>query len=114
MLHNYIKTSLRSLRANKTHSFVNIAGLAAGMAVTILIGLWIWDEVSFDKSNSHYDRIAQVLGHATMNGSVNTFPTQPVPEADVLRNDFGSDFKYVVRSSWNELPSSEIPIPSAN
>jgi putative ABC transport system permease protein len=103
MLHNYVKTALRSLRANKTHSFVNIAGLAIGMAVTILIGLWIWDEVAFDKSNPHYDRIAQVLGHATMNGSVNTFPTQPVPEADVLRHDYGSDFKYVVRSSWNEL-----------
>src|SRR5580698_5330890 len=103
MLHNYVKTALRSLRANKTHSFVNIAGLAIGMAVTILIGLWIWDEVSFDKSNPHYDRIAQVLGHATMNGSVNTFPTLPVPEADVLRQDYGSDFKYVVRSSWNEL-----------
>jgi hypothetical protein len=84
------------------------------MAVTLLIGLWIRDEVSFDKSNSHYERIAKVLGNATMNGSVNSFPTQPVPEADVLRNDFGSDFKYVVRSSWNELPSSEIPIPSAN
>ncbi len=103
MLHNYFKTVLRSLRASKTHSFINIAGLAVGMTVAILIGLWIWDEVSFDKSNTHYDRIAQVMGNATMNGSVNTFPTQPVPEADVLRQDYGSNFKYVVRSSWNEL-----------
>jgi putative ABC transport system permease protein len=103
MLHNYFKTALRSLRASKTHSFINIAGLAVGMTVAILIGLWIWDEVSFDKSNTHYDRIAQVMGNATMNGSVNTFPTQPVPEADVLRQDYGSNFKYVVRSSWNEL-----------
>src|SRR5580692_11698127 len=103
MLHNYVKTALRSLRANKTHSFVNIAGLAIGMAVTILIGLWIWDEVAFDKSNPHYDRIAQALSKATMNGSVNTFPTDPVPLADVLRQDYGSYFKDVVRSSWNEL-----------
>ena len=73
------------------------------MAVTILIGLWIWDEVPSIKATPHYDRIAQVMGKATMNGSINTFPTQPVPLADVLRHDYGSDFKYVVRSSWNEL-----------
>jgi len=103
MLKNYLKTAWRSLRSHKTATAINIAGLSAGMAVTILIGLWIWDEVSFDKSNPHYDRIAQVLSKATMNGSVNTFPTLPVPEADVLRQDYGSDFKYVVRSSWNEL-----------
>ena len=103
MLKSYLKTAWRSLRSHKTATAINIAGLSAGMAVTILIGLWIWDEVSFDESNPHYDRIAQVLGNATMNGSVNTFPTQPVPEADVLRQDYGSDFKYVVRSSWNEL-----------
>ena len=103
MLSNYIKTALRSLRASKTHSFINIAGLSIGMTVTILIGLWIWDEVSFDKSNPQSERIAQVMGNATMNGSVNTFPTDPVPLADVLRQDYGSYFKYVVRSSWNEL-----------
>jgi putative ABC transport system permease protein len=103
MLSNYIKTALRSLRASKTHSFINIIGLSAGMTVTLLIGLWIWDEISFDKSNTHSDRIAQVMGNATMNGSVNTFPTDPVPLADVLRQDYGSYFKYVVRSSWNEL-----------
>jgi putative ABC transport system permease protein len=114
MLQNNIKTALRSLRASKTHSFINIAGLAIGMAVTLLIGLWIWDEVSFDKSNSHYDRIAQVLGNATMNGSVNTFPTQPVPEADVLRQDYGSNFKYVVRSSWNELHILSTPDKSVS
>ncbi len=103
MLRNYIMTALRSLRAAKTHGIINIIGLSVGMAVTILIGLWIWDELTFDKSTPHYDRIAQVMGKATMNGSINTFPTQPVPLADVLRHDYGSDFKYVVRSSWNEL-----------
>jgi putative ABC transport system permease protein len=103
MLDNYIKTALRSIRASKTHSIINILGLSIGMTVTILIGLWIWDEVTFDKSNPHHDRIAQVMGNATMNGSVNTFPTNPVPLSDVLRQDYGSDFKYVVRSSWNEL-----------
>ncbi|HLX66383.1 MAG TPA: ABC transporter permease [Puia sp.] len=103
MLRNYVKTALRSLRASKAHSLINIIGLSIGMSVALLIGLWIWDEISFDKSNTHSDRIAQVMGNATMNGTVNTFPTDPVPLADVLRQDYGSYFKYVVRSSWNEL-----------
>ncbi|HLX67873.1 MAG TPA: ABC transporter permease, partial [Puia sp.] len=85
MLRNYIKTALRSIRTSKTHSIINILGLSIGMTVTILIGLWIWDEITFDKSNPHHDRIAQIMGNATMNGSVNTFPTNPVPLADVLR-----------------------------
>ena len=109
MLKNYFKTAWRSLRSHRTATAINIAGLSAGMAVTILIALWIWDEVFFDKSNPHYDKIAHVLGSATMNGSINTFPTQPFPEADVLRQAYGSDFKYVVRSSWNELHILSIP-----
>src|ERR1700739_504099 len=98
MLKNYFKTAWRSLRSNKTATAINIAGLSAGMAVTILIGLWIWDEVSFDKSNPHYDRIAQVMQNGIMNGEVMTWPTLPIPLADVLRQDYGSDFKNVVRS----------------
>jgi putative ABC transport system permease protein len=109
MLRNYVKTALRSLRASKTHSLINIIGLSIGMTVAVLIGLWIWDEVSFDKSNPYNDRIAQVMGNATMNGSVNSFPTDPVPLADVLRQNYGSNFKYVVRSSWNELHILSIP-----
>jgi putative ABC transport system permease protein len=49
MLMNYFKTAFRNLTKNKLHSFLNIAGLSAGMAVTLLIGLWINDELSFDK-----------------------------------------------------------------
>ena len=44
MLKNYIKTAFRNLAKNKLHSILNIAGLSAGLAVTLLIGLWINDE----------------------------------------------------------------------
>ena len=50
MIKNYLKVAWRNLAGNRAHTFINIGGLAVGMAVAILIGLWIWDELSFNKS----------------------------------------------------------------
>jgi putative ABC transport system permease protein len=61
MLHNYIKTALRSLRANKANGFINIAGLAIGMATALLVGLWINDETTFDHYAPRHDRIAEIM-----------------------------------------------------
>src|SRR5947208_3155944 len=74
MIKNYLKTAFRNLIKNKVHSFINIAGLSAGMAVAIVISLWIGDELSFDKYHKNYDRIAQVMQHVTNNGEVQTWP----------------------------------------
>jgi cytoskeletal protein RodZ len=57
---------------NKAHSLINIIGLSVGMAVAMSIGLWIWDELSFNKENPNYDRIAQVMQHNTINGEIGT------------------------------------------
>ena len=59
MIKNYFKIAWRNLGKNKMHSFINIGGLAAGMAVAILIGLWIYDELSFNKYHQNYDKIGQ-------------------------------------------------------
>ncbi|HXB95942.1 MAG TPA: ABC transporter permease [Puia sp.] len=96
MLKNYLKTALRNLRANKGHSLINIGGLAVGMAVALLIGLWIWDELSFDRSNINHDHIARVMQNNTANGEVQTWGGVPFPTADELRNHYGSNFKAVV------------------
>jgi len=48
MLKNYIKTAWRNLLKNKFYSVINIAGLTAGLAIGILILLWVQDELSFD------------------------------------------------------------------
>ena len=68
MLNNYCKTAWRSLQKNRSSSFINIVGLSVGMAVAMSIGLWIWDELSFNKYHQHYDRIAQVMQSQTTNG----------------------------------------------
>ena len=68
MLKNYFKVALRNLKKNKTYSIINILGLAVGMAATMIIGLWIYDELSYNKHFNHYDHIAQIYQHQTNNG----------------------------------------------
>jgi ABC-type antimicrobial peptide transport system permease subunit len=98
MLRNYFKIAWRNLLKSKGYSFINIAGLAIGMAVALLIGLWIWDECSFDQYHRNYDRIAQVKQNSMNNGEVQTWTTVPYPLAAELRKNYGSDFKFVVVS----------------
>src|SRR5690349_16145387 len=101
MFKNYFKIAWRSLLKNKASSFINISGLAAGMAVAILIGLWIYDEVSFNKSFKNHKRIAQIMQRFTINGETGTGVTIPFPTGDALRKSFGSDFKHISMASWN-------------
>jgi putative ABC transport system permease protein len=96
MFKNYLKTGWRNLKKHKVHSFINIAGLAVGMAVSMLIGLWMWDEVSFDHVFKNHDRIAQVKQHLTNNGETQTWEQVPYPLAAELRKSYGNDFKYIV------------------
>lgn len=100
MIKNYFKVAWRNLIKSKGYSAINIGGLAVGMAVAMLIGLWVYDELSFDKYHKNYDRIAQVMQHANFNGEVETQNANPAVMGPELRNKFGSDFKYVVQASW--------------
>ena len=61
MLKNYLKTAVRSISRNKLYSFVNIAGLAVGMACFILIMLWVQDELSYELYNNNAGRICRVI-----------------------------------------------------
>ena len=101
MFQNYFKIGVRNLLKSKGYSFINIGGLAVGMTVALLIGLWIHDEFSFDKHFKYYDRIAQVLQNQTFNGRVETWWSQARQIGPALRDNYGSDFKYVIVSSWN-------------
>ena len=96
-----MQIAFRNLVKNKFTSLINIGGLATGMAVAILIGLWIYDEVSFDKSFPNHRRIAQIMQRFTINGETGAGTTIPFPVGDALRKSFGSDFKHVSMSSWN-------------
>jgi putative ABC transport system permease protein len=102
MLKNYFKTAWRNLMKNKTSSIINIGGLAVGMAVAMLIGLWVYDEVSFDKTNPNYKSIAQVTRYFT---DPHTHETTNVgnmhyPTAALLKKNYSQYFKHVVMAWW--------------
>ncbi len=102
MIKNYFKIALRNLVKNKSTSLINIGGLAVGMAVATLIGLWIWDELSFDRYNKNYESIAQLARKETVNGEAfiaensNHFP---IPLAGELRTNYNNYFQKVALAS---------------
>jgi putative ABC transport system permease protein len=101
MIKSYFKIALRNLLKNKGYTFINVAGLASGMAVALLIGLWIWDELTYNQYHKNYDRLAQVWQHNVYNGVKGSQVSNPYVMAEEIRNNFGSDFKYVLQSTWN-------------
>lgn len=102
MIKNYFKTAWRNIIKNKAHSFINIVGLSVGMAVAIMIGLWIYDELSYDKDNPGYGNIARVIQNVTNNGEVQTWTNVPYPLANVLRKEYSADFKYIAMCGGND------------
>src|SRR5688572_30190159 len=100
MFKSYFKIGWRNLFRNKGYSAINIGGLAMGMAVAIIIGLWIHDELSFNKYHQNYNRIARVMQNATRNGITGTSMHMPIPLGSELVESFKNDFEYVVVSTF--------------
>lgn len=102
MLKNYFKIAFRNLIKNKVYSFINIFGLAIGMAATILIGLWIADELNFNNHFKNKTTIAQVFQSQTINNEVSTGPAIPRPLEFALRQKYNDNFKHIVMASWEQ------------
>jgi putative ABC transport system permease protein len=101
MIKNYLKTAWRNLLKNTSYSIINITGLAVGMAVALLIGLWIYDEISFDRYHKNHSRVGQVYASQDFNNKYETDASIVVPLGNALRTGFASTFKRVALSSWN-------------
>jgi len=72
MIKNYFKIAWRSLWKNKLYTTLNVAGLTFGISCFLLIGLYLFDEVTFDEQHSRADRIYRVIEHKTVNGEATT------------------------------------------
>src|SRR5688500_4961319 len=105
MYKSYFKIGWRNLIKEKGYSFINIGGLALGIAVTILIGLWVLDELSFNKHQENYEVVAAVMQNNSIDGVTETWSSQSYQLGSELRNNYGSYFKYVVMCSF---PASSI------
>lgn len=88
MLENYLKVALRNLWKNKGFTVINIAGLAAGIAVCLLIVLYVTDELSYDKYNEKADRIYRLDADIFFNNTQATFSESPDPLAPALVRDY--------------------------
>ncbi|MCD2421345.1 ABC transporter permease [Niabella pedocola] len=93
MIKNYFKTAWRNLVKNRSYGLINIFGLTMGLAVVLLIALWIWDEMSFDRYFKNHKRIALVLQQHTKDDVTYTDWALPMPLADALRKDYGAAFE---------------------
>jgi putative ABC transport system permease protein len=88
MLVNYIKITLRNIKKHKGYSFINIAGLAVGMACTIFILIWIQDEISFDKFHEHARSLYLVATQTQQGDEINEEPGSPPALAPALKAEY--------------------------
>ncbi|MEC7262167.1 MAG: ABC transporter permease, partial [Bacteroidota bacterium] len=101
MLKNYLKIAWRNLTKHKGYTIINVGGLALGMAVALIIGLWVKDELGHDDYFTNKDQIAQIFQSQTFNGETGTGPAIPRPLEKAFRDGYMDNFKYLVMSSWN-------------
>jgi len=90
MFGNYLKVIWRTLRKNKTFSFINVAGLAIGVAGCLLIALYVYQQINFDKFQQKGNRIARVIMQYRFEGSdaesAGNFTSVRVPK--VMKENF--------------------------
>lgn len=98
MFRNFLVIGWRNLLRAAGFSSINIFGLAAGMCVALLIGLWVHDELSYNRSFEHYDRIAQVFHHITFGEEEMTIADVPYPIGATLKSE-NTEFEEVSMSS---------------
>jgi putative ABC transport system permease protein len=100
MIKNYLKIAWRNLVKNRISSLINIGGLAVGMAVALLIGLWLFDELTFDTAIPNYKRIAVCMQNQFINNETQTWNSEAITLGPALRADYGGYFKHVLMASW--------------
>ena len=87
MLKSFFTTARRMLSKNRTYSFLNIFGLAIGIACAGLIFLWVGDEVSYDHANVKRDRLYIVLENEVLASDIRTHSSTPGPMAPVMKTE---------------------------
>jgi putative ABC transport system permease protein len=106
MIKNYLKTALRNLQRNKVFSFINISGLALGMACSLLILFWVQSEYKVDSFNKNSSRLYSVFERQFYNDKVDVFHSTPGLMADEMKRvfpevEFASGFGWVNENSFS-------------
>lgn len=88
MFGNYLKIAFRNILRHKEYSFINITGLVIGMACSILILLWVVDELSFDGFNANVDNLYRIERESVYPDRTLIDPNTPAPLAGTLKDEF--------------------------
>jgi putative ABC transport system permease protein len=88
MFRNWLITILRNLVRDKYYSAINILGLAVGLTVTILIILYIYDEVTYDKSHLMYKRIYRLEADFNIDNKHDKFAVTQIPLGPTLKDEY--------------------------
>ena len=97
MIKNYLKIAWRNLLNNKVYSLLNILGLATGMAVALIIGLWVNYQYSYNKFLPGNGRLYEIMRNYNSNGDTLTFSSTSLKLADALRNNI-PEFAHVAET----------------
>ncbi len=103
MLKNYLKVALRNLRNNKAFASLNIVGLAIGMATAIIIGLWVFDELTYDHYNPNHEKLAKIMLSQNDKGDIYIGPTIAMPLGFEMEAKYKDLFKKVALVSFHDL-----------
>lgn len=108
MLKSYILIVLRSIKKKPIYTFVNLVGLAIGVACAVFIAIFVWDEIGFDDYHQEKDRVYRVVQTNTLDGEENRSATIPFPVKDALLNEFPAFVNSAVRFFDMESPNISI------
>lgn len=100
MIKNFFRIAWRNIWKTKGYSFLNIFGLALGIACAALIFLWVESELTYDDYFANKDQLHAVYSKQSYDGHTYCFPSTPGPLSDALKGDF-PEIKAASRSSWD-------------
>lgn len=101
MIKNYFTIAFRHLTKNSIYSFINITGLSVGIGCSILILLWVADELAFNRFHKNYDRLYQVYVNQEFVNGISTDQSLPYPLKDAIVNR-ASQVKHIAMTNWGE------------
>ncbi len=105
MLRNYLKIGIRNLVKNRVYSAINIGGLALGIACCLLITLYVYDELSYDRFNTHYKHIYRIVERQKQPEGIFDVAMTPGPLADAIGKSFPEVQRTTRVGQWNGVLS---------
>ncbi|MGK7370391.1 MAG: ABC transporter permease, partial [Candidatus Halalkalibacterium sp. M3_1C_030] len=97
MFRNYLQVAIRNLTKRKGFAFINILGLAIGVACCLLIAVYVFNELSYDRFHTNADRIYRITQTTTTSAKEEKGASTPFPVAPTLEVDYPSQIAHTVR-----------------